>query len=370
MLPPPAGAPAPDLRVVYLDGPRDRPPEVPWLWHGYLAPGNLTLLTSQWKAGKTTLVATLLARLTTGGTLAGLSVRAGRAVVVSEESIEHWQARATGLNFGSAVGFICRPFRGRPTPADWEGLIDHLVGMHADRPLDLVVIDPLASFLPGRTENDAATMLAALLPLQRLTTRGVAGLVVHHPRKGASAPGQAARGSGALTGFADVLIEMDRVGPPDADDRRRKLMAFSRHPATVRRLAVERTADGTDYVSLGDFAEFEQADGWPVLRMVLEDANGKLTTDAIRRGWPADYPCPVQSTLWRWLDRAVADGRVKKGGTGRRSQPFVYWLPAKEAEWASDPFRPPDLADLPPLLEVNELLRRTGPHWSKKGGAS
>src|SRR5207244_2463356 len=41
-----------------------------WLWQGYLAPGNVTLLTSQWKAGKTTLLSILLDRMKTGGTLA------------------------------------------------------------------------------------------------------------------------------------------------------------------------------------------------------------------------------------------------------------------------------------------------------------
>ena len=121
------------------------------MWHGYLAPGNLTLLTSQWKTGKTTLVATLLARLATGGTLAGLPVRPGRAVVVSEESAEHWERRDARLRFGSAVGFICRPFRGLPTAVEWEALIDQLAAMHAGRPFDLLVIDPLASFLPCRT---------------------------------------------------------------------------------------------------------------------------------------------------------------------------------------------------------------------------
>src|SRR4051794_7839798 len=302
MSPPPAGAPAPDLRAVYFDGPRDQPPEIPWLWHGYLAPGNLTLLTSLWKAGKTTLVSALLARVGAGGTLAGLPVRAGRSVVVSEEAVEHWQARDVGLRFGSAVGFICRPFRGRPTPEEWEGLIDHLAGMHAERPLALVVIDPLASFLPAKTENDAATVLAALLPLQRLTKAGIAVLVLHHPRKAESAPGRAARGSGALTGFADVLIEMDYVAPPDADDRRRKLAAFSRHAETTRRLAIERTADGTDYVPLGDFAELDSTDSWPVLRGVLEDAGRPLTVRAIRAEWPEDHACPSQPTLWRWLD--------------------------------------------------------------------
>src|SRR5262249_41455896 len=57
-----------------------------WLWQGYLLPGAVTLLTSLWKSGKSTLLAVLLSRLKTGGMLAGLPVRAGRAVVISEES--------------------------------------------------------------------------------------------------------------------------------------------------------------------------------------------------------------------------------------------------------------------------------------------
>src|SRR5436305_2676093 len=48
-----------------------------WLWDGYLASANVTLLVGPWKAGKTTLLSVLLARLETGGTLAGRAVRAG-----------------------------------------------------------------------------------------------------------------------------------------------------------------------------------------------------------------------------------------------------------------------------------------------------
>ena len=363
-------SPARNLRVVYLDEPREqRSAAVNWLWHGYLAASNLTLLTSQWKTGKTTLVSVLLARLGQGGTLAGLPVRAGRAIVVSEESLEHWLARNAELNFGNNVGFICRPFRGRPTPDDWLALIDQLAARHEERPLDLVVIDPLASFLPARTENNASVMLEALLPLQRLTTLGICVLVLHHPRKGESAPGRAARGSGALSGHMDILIEMDWFGPPHEDDRRRKLSGFSRHPQTVRRLVIERMPDGKDYNSLGDFSELDQNAGWPVLMGVLEDADRKLTKQDIRKQWPADYPCPSDVTLWRWLERAVSEGHVRKSGSGRRHQPFVYWLPSKEEEWANNPYRPPELQKfmLPEeqwTLAWREMQRR------KNGGAS
>jgi hypothetical protein len=52
----------------------------PWLWHGYRGRGMVTLLTSQWKSVKTTLIAVLLVRLQHSGQLAGLDVAAGRSV--------------------------------------------------------------------------------------------------------------------------------------------------------------------------------------------------------------------------------------------------------------------------------------------------
>src|SRR5262249_11081689 len=140
-----------------------------WLWQGYLAHGNVTLLTSQWKAGKTTLLSVLLACLNTGGLVAGLPVRPGKAVVVSEESPAHWAGRSQKLDFGDHVLWLCRPFRGKPRREERLALVDYLTALSLQRGLDLVVIDPLAAFLPGLSENNAASLLDMLLPLQRLT---------------------------------------------------------------------------------------------------------------------------------------------------------------------------------------------------------
>ena len=63
------------------------PQPIDWLWHGFVAGGNLTLLTSQWKAGKTTLLSLLLSRRKNGGQLAGLAIKPGKSVVVSEEPL-------------------------------------------------------------------------------------------------------------------------------------------------------------------------------------------------------------------------------------------------------------------------------------------
>lgn len=348
-------------------------PATDWLWHGYLAGGSITLLTSQWKCGKTTLLSVLLARMGAGGTLAGLPVRAGSAAVVSEEDERHWAARDARLRLGPHIQLLCRPFRGRPTPDGWAALVNALADLRAAGQLDLAVIDPLAGFLPGRSENEAGLILDFLHPLQQLTAAGAAVLILHHPKKGVPVAGQTARGSGALMGAADVLMEMDRVGGAADDDRRRRLWGFSRHPETPRQLVIELTADGTDYAALGDFAAPEEADQWPVLLGVLEEAQKKLTRQEVLAHWPADHPRPNDVTLWRWLEKAVAAGRLLRAGTGRKNSPWVYWLAGMEAKWANDP-RARYLAKLTPLPELAPLedvfgLTEPAPRGrSKKGG--
>jgi hypothetical protein len=87
------------------------------------------------------------------------------------------------------------------------------------------------------------------------------------------------------------------------------------------------------------------------MHWVLEDADHKLTRREILKSWPPDYCKPDPATLWKWLDRAVADGRVLREGTGRRNDPFKHWLDGMEDVWKSDPFK------LPPLdFEPDDLF--------------
>jgi AAA domain-containing protein len=319
----------PPLALVWSGDLRQAGSALNWLWHGYLAPGNVTLLTSQWKAGKTTLVAALLGCLGRGGELAGLPVRPGKAVVVSEESPSHWSLRSQRFGLADQVCFVCRPFRGKPTLEEWLGLLDRLVELHGQFGLDLVVFDPLASFLPSGCENQADAMLEALLPLQRLTRRGLAILLLHHPRKERSAGGMAARGSGALTGFADVVAEMHWQGDPAGPDRRRLLLAWSRHDETPRRLLIELNEAGTGYRRLAD-EEAAELSVQSTLWRVLREARTRLTRWHILELWPPDQPKPARVPLWRLLSAAVERGELRQEGSGTRAEPFRYWLAPEE----------------------------------------
>jgi hypothetical protein len=329
-------------------------PPAGWLWHGLLAPGAVTLMSSLWKAGKTTLVSVLLARMKGGGQLAGLPLAAGQAIVITEESPTLWRQRHDVLDFGDNVGWFCRPFLGRPRLKDWSAFVDGLAELHGQRPFSLAIIDPLAAFMPGN-ENDAGAMMDAMLPLQRLTARNVSVLVLHHPPKNEPSIGRAARGSGALSGYADILLEMRTFGDPDNTDRRRKLWTFSRFPESPANLVIEWSADGKDYLALGNFQEEEFTRRWQRLRNVLAGAQRKLSRQEILGHWKGGTT-PELKTLKRWLDKAVRKGLVRQDGAGLREQPFRYWLPEKEDEWRKDEWA---------LLLMPELMQTEG---EKKAG--
>jgi len=78
-------------------------------------------------------------------------------------------------------------------------------------------------------------------------------------------------------------------------------------------------------------------------------AAAPLTRQEVLKDWPAVEVKPDEGTLWRWLERAVAEGQVLRKGLGRRSSPFRYWLAEAEARWQRSGFYLEDLPDLDEL---------------------
>jgi hypothetical protein len=331
-------------------------PPKDWIWHGYLRRGGVTLLTSQWKAGKTTLLALLLDRLGCGGQLAGLAVQAGRAAVVSEEDAAIWFNRSQQLDFGRHVSFFCRPFVNKPQPAQWNGLINRLLRLWAEEGIDLVVLDSLSALLPAGAESHADLMNAALRPLERLTAAGLAVVLVHHPRKGITQPGQSARGSGALSSYVDVLIEL-RASPRSRETgRRRRLSAWSRHKETPEELSIELSEDGRDYLPCPAALEEDQQSLWETVESVLSNPPRQLTRAQLLDSWP-DRRRPSDSTLWRLLRHQAELGLVCQTGDGHRGTPLRYHLPAyPDAPIPFDPFEQLSSALTRPHITDDDLL--------------
>ncbi len=310
-------------------GQLDQP--TPWVWHGYVPRAGLTLLTGQWKVGKTSLLAALLARLGAGGTLAGQRVEPGRAVVITEEGTGLWGKRLVRHDIGDWVSFAIRPFARKPLPSQWQHLLDDLSELHGRRPIDLIVIDPLISVLAGQEEGNAAAMTDVLRPLRELTSSGPGVLILHHPRKGLTLGEQGARGTGALPAFVDVLMEMQWPGPAATETRRRWLTAWSRFDATPRRVLMDRSADGTDFIRV----PIDPSEPSPLtdeVQRVLEEmlvTTPGLTAQEINARWPAGLTRPCASWLQRRLVELVHAGRLDRRGRGHRYSPNRYAVAVK-----------------------------------------
>jgi hypothetical protein len=322
-----------------LDTPATHQP-LDWLWHGLIARQNVTLFTSQWKAGKTTLVAGLLQQFAAGGTFLDRPVVPAKVLVVSEESRNTWADRVKRMPLGGHCRLLARPFPRRPTPAQWEQLVETAMELQAAGELDLLVIDPLARFLPGSTDSDLNALQQMLDPLQCLTDGGAAVTILHHPRKKRSEEGCSARGHGGLLAAVDVIVELNRYGSLQSEERRRKLFALSRYPETPRNLVYEWDREGR-FVYLGDPALARFQENWAVLRAILKKRRQAATPVELLDDWPTDQPRPERSTLYDWLKRAFEKKLVKRFGNGRNTDPWRYRLPNEDDRYYDRGMLPP-----------------------------
>lgn len=317
------------------------PAPTEWLWDGYLARGNITLLTSMWKAGKTTLLAGAVRALETGDAFLDRPCAAAQVLVVSEESAAVWAARRGAIPVGANARLVSRPFAGRPGVTEWDELVVNAELERERGALDVLVVDTLAAFLPGRSESDPGTLLDMLTPLRRLATAGAAVLLLHHPRRAASENGSVARGSGALLGFVDVILELSRLGNLGSESCRRRLNGLSRFAETPRELVYEWVPGTAEFRAVANPLDARYLENWETVHALLKARPTAATHKELLADWPADKVPPAPSVLYEWLGRAVGAGLVRRIGNGTRAEPFRFLLPRPKSAFP----------DLPPLAD-------------------
>ena len=50
-----------------------------------------------------------------------------------------------------------------------------------------------------------------------------------------------------------------------------------------------------------------------------------------------DFDQPEATAVWRLLDRAVEQGLVLREGSGKKNDPFRYWMAERVEVWKQDP---------------------------------
>jgi hypothetical protein len=307
------------LRLISIAdlGPSEEPD---WLLPGYLARGAITLFTGLWKAGKTTFISHLLRDLYVGSGLVEYPIGA-HTLILTEEQDGMWSRRRDELGLSESILFPVRDTFARPSRPEWEQRISAIVDEVARREIGLVVFDTLPSLWPVKNENDAGESLDALTPLRDIAAAGAAVLLMHHPRKSGGNEGQATRGSGALPGFADILVELKRFNPDDNADTRRVLIAMGRYEDIPPELVIDLQSDG--YRFIGGRSDIGMADRkFTILEMLPEDGDG-LTRDEVLERWPS-IPKPGRTKLMQELNRGASEGDWIRTGKGCKNDPYRF----------------------------------------------
>jgi hypothetical protein len=297
------------------------PTEPDWIFEGYISPGSKTIIAGLAKAGKTTLIASLIeAIVCEAPSFLGRRVKGGPVLLASEEGTGTLGPKLRGLP-PERVRVLNRDTWPKPS---WSELI-HSATLEAGRiGAVLLVIDSMAfwaAFEPER-ENDAGAAQSIIDALDEACRSGLAVVLVHHQRKQPGANhGTGVRGSGALTGAVDVVVEYERVGE-DAPSTQRRLVALSRWPQSPDTLVID----------------YDRREGtWRVVGEAEDRAGSDLLgiRERLFSAVPAENPGASEDDLVALLGmdkrklggplrQLVGEGLIERHGAGKRGDPYTY----------------------------------------------
>lgn len=292
-------------------------PKPPWFWEGFVAPKSFTLLSAYPKVGKTTMLTHMLRSLANGEGFLDRATRAVPILYFSEEADTLLAERADALGFEDSWPIM---WQTKEPGLVWEKciwLMKNFVHVHKE---PIIIVDTLARFWNCESENDATQVDHALNPVLELIRNSHAGFVgIHHNRKQGGGGGSAVRGSTALTGGVDIIMELSRVGAHDRSNVRR-LSCESRYSETPSLLQL-RLDDGAYTVEDMEAVEME-----PQVISILQTMEGMTIEDLtfLMNGSEATVRRVIGS-LW---NRAI----LHRQGTGKAGSPYTYSLaiPASE----------------------------------------
>ncbi len=304
------------------------PDTIEWAWRDYLAFGTVVEIVGPPKAGKTTLVFSLVRAMTAGLPFLERVTCPGPVVVLTEQGSTSLRAvlERTGIADRDDVVLL---FHRDARSHEWPDIVATAVARCEELGARVLVVDTLPAFagLTGDAENDAGAALEAMEPLLAASGAGYAVLVNRHRRK-AWEGGDIAdegRGSGAFSGAVDVILALRRK-PGAGRPTIRVLAAASRFDETPEELLVELEEDR--YVVLGDDAAVESAEArnqiLDILAAQTDVGIGQQT--GITLSELIERTSKSRTTLQRVLEDLIRTRDVARIVPSARSKPYRYLL--------------------------------------------
>ncbi|MCC6619207.1 MAG: AAA family ATPase [Chloroflexi bacterium] len=297
-----------------------------WLIRGYVALGAITELDGKIKSsGKTTLALEAVRSILDGQPFLGQPTMTTKVVYLTEQTPGPFRealGRAGLLGRGDELRVV---FRGDVAARPWSELIRDVVDDALRDGYGLLVVDTLGKLAQVKEENDAGEGGRVMAPLQDAAHAGLAVLVCRHERKGGGDVGESGRGSSAISGDVDVILQLRRA-EGNVPRSRRVIETLSRYTETPEKVVIELTDEGyvlrgeEEAVALNDAIRFVSALlGREIEQKRIEGAAPSLD-EMVRE---LELPRAAIQRALRELERR---GDVTRSGEGKRGSPYRYSL--------------------------------------------
>lgn len=209
--------------------------EVNWVVERFLAEGAITELTAWIKAGKSTLMAQMIACLVQDRSFLNIfAVDQGPVVLLTEERPSTLMAAFNDVGIRKEDPLHIAMWFEQRVP--WEDAVTQAAQYARQIKARLLVIDTLGRWAGVEDENDAAAADRAMAPIQREAV-GLAVAVLRQARKSGGEIQVAGRGSGAYGGAADIMLSLqhhrNEKGQLLEEDPNRWLSVISRFERDV-----------------------------------------------------------------------------------------------------------------------------------------
>jgi hypothetical protein len=314
-------------------------PRRPWCAPGYLMRGSVSVLSGQGAGGKSSLVVALSIACARGEPMGAFAPTAPLIVVNynteddQDEQRRRYSAALTAQKLpGDAIRnrvIRCGPHdvgtlferdakTGRVTPTPALAALEALVESSG---ADVLICDPLAE-LHNAEENDNTAMRAVVAAFRAMAQRlNIAGLILHHDRKGTNAPGDMdrMRGASAITGAVRVMLTLTTMSIEEAEK-------FG-IPADQRRRHFRIDGAKSNYAPAQD-AEWWRLDG-------IEIANGETVAAALPWTPPSAFDGVSMATCVAVLERLRTGTNGCPFGAGGKARGEMF------AVFEAEPFNLP-----------------------------
>jgi hypothetical protein len=295
--------------------------ETEWIAKALVPKGAITSINARIKIGKTAFVLAMCRAVLGGLDFLGEPTTKTDVIYLTEQPASSWDRAVKLADLRGQQGFLYLPLA-ETWGMEWPDVAAHVSTVCKEMKASLLVVDTLSKFarIPGDSENDAGAAGVAMLPLEKIAAEGVAVVMVRHARKSGGDIEDAARGSSAFDGTADVILSLRKPDGNQAENRRLLNSSGRYSGETHNNLLIELTDAG--YVAIGNQQETAVNDAKETILAMAPHSE----LEAVSTADLAESTKIAKVTVHRACDELCRAGKLNRSGKGKKGSPFLFWI--------------------------------------------